>query len=483
MRHTLAVLALLISTALALQVSNVKLTQVSAVFFNLTCNTDQAASIYVQYWPTGGNYADTLAWKSLPSVSGTSHTLFLSRLYDTTTYNYAIKRRIFNTVLSQGTFATTALPTTLQAVHVSVLSGTPDQNDLNLASFSDFSNQGGNYPYIWNNKGRIVWYLHEPVNFPAFGLAQEIVGNSIFVNAVTELKEYKPWGTLVKSGKTDGCPNFHHELHLNPGQQQQSLYTLNYEFTTANGQDQLGDTFAKWDLNSNTVQIVGKTSDYFDPTTDRTTDSNAGIFTGYWPCTKVNVTAPQDWTHGNALTQSWPSGKYLVYSSRSLSTVLIIDQSNPGTYYYVGGTKSSFTFPNAADKFSVQHTPHITQDYSSTILLTVFDNGVTQAYSRALTLSLNLNTMQATKLWDYRLSTNPNCLGNFTGSVYPMLSGDYLVNFPTCNWNFQNPGTSYTVRLNSNGQEKWIYSHVKDNLFFNYRTNPSYGPIAGETLA
>jgi hypothetical protein len=470
----------------ALAIINFQVVQVNSVFFNGTGTTTQETSLHATYFPISGQPGKNATYKSLPTLFGKSHTLFFSRLYANTTYSYHIYQ-IFSTIpLLNGTFTTGTLPSQISGVLVTLSGAQRPTNELILTNFPDFFGNGNNFIYKYDDTGKIVWYLQDTTPYASgFGMSEDI-SNNLYIDAVSELKVYTPWGTLVNSVQTDGCPDFHHEVALELGQQ--FAWSLNIEIVNFNGAPQQGDTFVKWNTWANTVQIVKKTSDFISTST-RTIDSNSTAF-GYIPCKNTSILSIGDWTHGNSLRRSYPLGKYLVYSSRNLYMVYIFDYQTLNLLYIVGGQSSTFTFPNPNDMFSVQHCANVYEDYDNqNIQLLVFDNGIYDTptpVNRGLLLNLDLVGMKATKIWDYKLnpSLNPNCLGQFTGSAFKLLNGDHLINFPTCSPpppSVSDPGTAYVAHLDENGNEKWVYSQSMNNIYFSYRAYQSF-TIAGEQL-
>lgn len=469
------------AAAQPLTLTNLQAVQINSIFFNISVTTNQITSLYAEYYPISGQYGKNITLRSVCTKNGFVHKIPIGRLYANTTYRYKLFQKTKKQVLVTSTFTTTLLPEAIRDTVISV-NVPPTSSELVLVNLPDFSGAGNNYLYKWDDTGKIVWYLQDTNQFTVgFGMAED--DENLYVDATNKLRIYKPWGTLVKEVGTDGCPDFHHEMFLDT-RNERYAWTMNIEMVY-NGSSpvQIGETFIKWDTKLNTLEQVAKTTDFISINV-RTPLSDLPFF-GYIPCKNLSVLNPADWTHGNAIVRSPHHKKFMVYSARSLHAVFIFDKDFQNLLYTVGGPTSDFTFPNPNDVFTTQHTPQILRNKNNNnqhLKLLVFDNGIEHPtpHSRALLLKLDLNTMEATKIWDYRLSLNPNCLGNFTGSAYELEDGDFLVNFPTCAWNFAIPNTAYIVRLDKNGQQKWIYSQYKPNTFFNYRAQES-GSVVGET--
>jgi len=473
------------------------LSYASCVFINFTATTNEVTSLYAQYYPTAGEFGKIVTLRSLPSLVGTSHLLFFSRLYANTTYHYDIyqKGTTSPSVLS-GSFTTCALPLLLSETNIEVINNPESpRNELILTNLPNFFGTL-NYIYKFDDTGSIVWFL--PINSSfavGFGMSEN-TNLTLYLDAVNSLQAYQPWGTLVETGVTDGCANFHHEVDLDPFSDQQNLFwALNIELIyNYNGASppvpvQAGDKYMLWNITTNKITQINNISQFISPVI-RTPLSDLGTFgLVFASCINSSVvdSTVQDWTHGNSLRRSLHHNRYMVYSSRSLSTVFIFDQFIQKLLYIVGGPISMFTFPNPLDIFLTQHSASILPNVDESnqyLQLLVYDDGVgsLRNSSRALLLRLDLVTFEATKIWDYTLPPSivtPPCLSNFTGSAFQLNNGDYLVDFPTCNWGFYFTGTSYVAHLNRHGHQRWVYKANLVGAWFYYRAYES-NSVAGE---
>jgi hypothetical protein len=105
-----------------------------------------------------------------------------------------------------------------------------------------------------------------------------------------------------------------------------------------------------------------------------------------------------DYCHGNAIEKD-ADGDYYV-SFRNTSSIYKIDGTNGAVLWRLGGTNSSFTFPNDSG-FSGQHDIRVLPNGN----ISLFDNGNTKPgtkYSRAIEIALDMTAMEATVVWEYR---------------------------------------------------------------------------------
>jgi len=339
-----------------------------------------------------------------------------------------------------------------------------------------------NFLFAWDHTlGKIVWYYSNLYHYK-LGQGYDVRSdNDIVLYALDGLLRISPQGEIKNNVTTDGCPDFHHEAYL---ENDNTVWALNIEILDEGYPAvpaDVGDTLVRWKINSGDVSVMAKTSNFVSRDNRFPPESNLVAFT-YIPC--KNRSIPQsntrDWTHGNSLTVSG-DGNYLVFSARSLSSVYLLDKETYELKYTIGGAFSDFDF-GADANFSSQHSVFLLNQNR----LLLFDNGVynTERVSRGLLLRLNFNTMEATKIWDYHVSLNTSCFSQFTGSARKYIDENdvvkYLINFPTCNWNFAGKsGLSYVAELDENGNELGLYVYNVADSSFNYRARP-YDTIIGE---
>ncbi|MFQ6030912.1 MAG: aryl-sulfate sulfotransferase, partial [Dehalococcoidia bacterium] len=224
--------------------------------------------------------------------------------------------------------------------------------------------------------------------------------------------EMKPDGSLVQE-VTDAWEDgtvcgpkgrWHHESLLQPDEK---VYFLGSEIrgVDINGtvRPQTGDTINVWDQKQGTVSTLASLFDFLDPRVNRTPASNHNRGDFYWHgCDRGENS--EDWTHSNAL---WVDDKgSFVVSIRHLNQIISISPDLETIQWRLGGIGSDFTFPDPNDRFYHQHSAKVLPN--GNILL--FDNGNGRPppqggpFSRALELELDMTTMQARKVWEYRHS-------------------------------------------------------------------------------
>lgn len=165
--------------------------------------------------------------------------------------------------------------------------------------------------------------------------------------------------------------------------------------------------------------------DHLDPALYRTPSSD--IDEGYMWRGCSGEEPSQDWSHGNSVKPA-PDGSWIV-SLRHLNEVLSLAPDFSSINWRLGGPGSDFTFADPSDQFYHQHTAW--QLPNGNVLL--FDNGNTRPeeeggeYSRALELELDMKTMTATKVWEYRHT--PDLFAECCSSVDRLDNGNTLVVF------------------------------------------------------
>lgn len=465
-------LTLLFLSQVASQCASVEtfhLTEINSLLYQANITLNSSTSLQAIYYPTVAKYPVLV---SLPTPVGNSATIYIARLYQTTNYTVIINDTQCNQTIFSFTLETGALPYPINESSITNVIGELTIPMVLVANPTFNTATLPNNFIRWDTTGQIVWYMQtDEVPSDGFGLSEDLQNFTLLSNANVDLRMYKFTGELVKAIQTDGCPSWHHECAKYDG----FALALNIEIVYNDSYPaQIGDTFWKWHLASNTLQFLNKISNFI-PISERTADSN-GIPFGYVPCqnTSLPLNDTQDWTHGNSLTLSQDRNN-IVYSSRSLSTVFIFDREAT-TLLYTVGLFGEFAFGPGA-RFSNQHSVFLLNNSQ----LLMFDNGVnnTFPYSRGLLLQLNLVTKVATKIWEYRLSTDPNCLVNFTGSNRPLHDGNFLIDFSACPYVIGPTGNTYVAEVNNQGRLLALFNYSIGYTYFTYRAYGSY-TIAGE---
>ena len=169
---------------------------------------------------------------------------------------------------------------------------------------------------------------------------------------------------------------------------------------------QLGTDIRRWNPLAGTDEEVWDPFKFLDPLTERTdaASSDPGVNSNTrspMPCAGTSLQI-EEWMHANSL-QVAPTG-VIVMSVRHLDTVLAISPQFDRIAWRIGRFGSDFAFPNPSDKFYHEHFARILDNGN----LLLFDNGDGRPaaeggqYSRALELTLDWESMTATKVWEYR---------------------------------------------------------------------------------
>ncbi len=133
-----------------------------------------------------------------------------------------------------------------------------------------------------------------------------------------------------------------------------------------------------------------------------------------------------DFVHTNSIAIDY-DGHYII-SPREYKMIVKIHRDTGETIWKLGGRDSDFEFINDELRFSYQHDARPVPgkpDY-----YTLFDNGRNRhaQYSRGVEYKLDLNTMTAENVWEYR--HNPDWYSSHMGSVQRFENGNTLIDFP-----------------------------------------------------
>ncbi len=133
-----------------------------------------------------------------------------------------------------------------------------------------------------------------------------------------------------------------------------------------------------------------------------------------------------DFVHLNSIAIDYDG--HFVVSLREYKAAAKIHRTTGEIIWQLGGRNSDFEFVNEPTPFSFQHdvrpVPGKPNHY------TLFDNGRGRQpqYSRGVEYKLDLNTMTAEKVWEYR--HDPDWYSGWMGSVQRLLNGNTLLDFP-----------------------------------------------------
>jgi hypothetical protein len=462
--------------------------EVNSLLFRLRVTTLFPTPIHIDYFPVDNEQA---ALRKNDDIVSNYHSVLMTRTVQNTDYNVKVCSTFIPLCSDPIPFTTGSLPYPLNE-SIIVNYGDPTVPMIMGSYPFVFYDGVPQFLYIWDfESGDIVWYIDidTPTHmFSGYGFRQQLLEGefSFYVNCQDRLRKYLPDGTILVEYLNHEGPNgtscgiYHHEMFpegyncLTMGE-----YLL-YPDETGLSQVQLSDTMLSWNTIDNRVHLILKQGDFLNPRTDRSIYSDLP-YPFYTPCQNLSVSNPQDWTHDNSFNRS-PVDGYLVVSSRSLSQVYIFDKYGKELLYKVGGLGSDFVFPNASDRFYNQHSAYLLEGWK----LILFDDGDLRPadeggfYSRGLLLQLDLFSRTATKIWEYRLSLNPNCTSPYLGSAKLLYNKNgYLIDFPTCDPKFGVPSVSYTVELDLDGREVAISMNFMSHFKGNYRSEDVY-TISGE---
>jgi hypothetical protein len=182
-----------------------------------------------------------------------------------------------------------------------------------------------------------------------------------------------------------------------------------------------------------------------------------------------------NWTHANSVSVT--SGGKVLISLRHLHSVISLSPDFKTVEWRLGSFRSSFAFPNPADRFYGQHAAYELADRH--ILL--FDNGNFRPegnYSRALELELDFKQMTSRKVWEYRHEPDlyvPRC-----GNAIRLPNGNTLVNFGC----FDDPNEQVVLaEARPDGMAAWdVGLRLPGQRLSSYRAYPCTS-LAGEAQA
>ena len=338
-------------------------------------------------------------------------------------------------------FTTTDLPSSLKGAKIEGMG--QGSGGYTLLSPLGFQGDSVAYALIFDNRGELRWYrsFHEGV--PAADAQQVANGDYlVFVGATHggeptygRYIQVRPSGEVVRDYTataplyTDG-----HEILISfQGDSVQAVYLFGYDFRPGDisfwGGPTDGNIAAHYLLKQDAVghvQFLWSARDHFSITD--------------WIEPYVNV-PPVDFDHPNALALD-RDGNYIV-SFRNLAEVTKINAHTGAIMWRLGGKHNQFTFINdPSHGFSAQHFVRVLENGN----LLLFDNGTsnTPQESRAVEYRLDLASMTATMVWEYRHS--PPLYNPYVGSVQRLRNGNTAIGY-----GFQ----SRVVEVNTSNQPVW----------------------------
>lgn len=388
--------------------------------------------VWVEYFPKADPGEVLSTWPT-PNLDD-SQQFQVMRLVAETEYCYQVYARAGSgtgpvSASFPGEFATAPLPAGLAGASFNKTIGTQSY-DLTLLDFNDEDFSG---LVALNEDAQLVWYYEN--TDPVFAATQKEDLNVVFgqLNGQNHV-EIKPDGTTVRRVTDvleDGTPceptgRWHHESLIQPDDKVLFLGSEIQE-VSIDGEDrqQTGDVIMEWDQEQGTVTPLVSLFQLLDAATLRTNASNT---TGGFFWRGCDGEAPsQDWTHANSIWVA-EDGTYVV-SIRHLNQVVAIAPDLQSVIWQLGGPDSDFSFPDPNDQFYHQHTAKLLPN--GNVLL--FDNGNARPeeeggqFSRALELELDMGSMEARKVWEYRHS--PDRYAGCCSSVERLENGNSVLVF------------------------------------------------------
>ena len=457
----------------------------NSLIARITGSLESESHVYVEYWSQG-----EARIRSKPVASeGTQYTVYAVRLRPNTVYNYevsGIDLQGHMAVGPGGTFTSGELPGTLRNATFKVLKGKPT-HDL---TFMEFEQPGFSGLAAIDGVGRIVWYYESlgAGQHPRV-MAQKSNGNIVFANyhypgsgprTSHGLVEITPLGSVVDR-LIGGCPPdgpIHHEVQVLPDGR--IMYLSKYILRPGFGNPpvpQETDTLSIWDQSKREDHVAWNMADFISPSDRIVPESNADPPVALWEGCGRDYDV-QDWSHANSAHMDL-DGSVLV-SLRHLNQLVSIAPDFRSVRWRLGGPGGDFEFADASDRFYRQHTARWLRN--GNVLL--FDNGNRRPgkeggqYSRALEMELDMATMTAVKVWEYR--HEPDIFAGCCSSVDRLQNGNTLVVFgiqpgePCCR-------SFVIVEVDPAGEVVWEVDHVSPGKLRQYRVYPS-DSIMGEVL-
>jgi hypothetical protein len=387
---------------------------------------DVPAPVYLEY----GN--EQVGWLRTPTTAvGATHQVPILRLRKNANYRvhaFAVDASGCPEATSRAEFTTGELPAQFGKLSVEVSGGSSyplTVTDVRLSD-NDRRDRSELRAFVaFDQEGHIVWYyplseqtLRGSRRPNLYSLVRLESGNFVYVVKNLGIEEISPDGRLIRRISLEAERPHHDLVDLRDGR----ALVLGAEYRviddTRNGglpnQRVRGDTINVVDLESGARQRVWSTFDALDPADrphgyrKRDEDSSDAI----------------DWTHSNSLHVG-SRGNVLV-SIRWLDQVVSLSPDLQTVEWKLGGSGSAFSFPDPSDQFYAQHSAEELPD--GRILL--FDNGNNRPdgdYSRALELQLDVPTMTAHKVWEYR--HQPDQFASMLSNASRLANGNTLVNF------------------------------------------------------
>jgi hypothetical protein len=147
------------------------------------------------------------------------------------------------------------------------------------------------------------------------------------------------------------------------------------------------------------------------------TTGNATEIWNAWDVFAEHANPNTNWTHANALDYDPVTDTYTV-SLKDFNALVHIDAETGETLWVLGGEADQFTYAEGTEKIPHHHQFELLGDS-----IVIFDNGDSSGgYSRAVELTLDLDTMTAEEVWSFRHT--PDYLVTAKGDVARFADGN-----------------------------------------------------------
>jgi hypothetical protein len=345
---------------------------------DLAVDLDAASKVQVDYWTAG---VPKLRRESLRAAA--SHKMQLSRLIPDAVYEYEVRGLGSDGERGdavRGQFNTGSLPDDLAAVSFTARGQTTEpltMLELRAAPFYGF--------VVVDREGEVVWYWR--TNPSPRGYSRRANGNFLFLQGPLQpgpgirITEVNARSQVVHD--LSPIAPAHHDLIPTP---QNTVYYLAIDDQTVNDTVWTGEAIWEWDPEAGTERKLWSSFDVMSPTTDLGERSR-----------------PDDWLHANSISIG-PRGNVLM-SLFFQPEVISIAPDFQSLEWRLFGPFATITSVGDAEAEGT----HTASEVSDGRVL-VFDNGVDRedgsVYSRALEVQIDADGRTATKVWEFRPSTD-----------------------------------------------------------------------------
>lgn len=377
----------------------------NSLLVHISGEIDSPGYVYVEYW---SNDTSKIRSKSYES-SETTYTALATRLKQSTQYSY----QVFGTNKDgayvpgpTGVFTTARLPGGLVDAEFKVIQGEFSQ-DLIFMEFRQHEFVG---LVAFDRTGDVVWYFEPPEGEQPYVMSQRPNGNIVYLagykggTTALGIVEIDPSGSEI-ARHLDDCQGYgpiHHEIQiLSDGNVMYLSRDILWSGISERPFPQEGDTIGIWNPVTGSAKVVWNIFDFISPI-DRVEPISNYRLPGHplWGGCERDKSV-EDWSHGNSASMD-PDGNIIV-SLGHLNQIISISADYKSLNWRLGGPGSDFSFSSHRDRFYAQHTAFPLEN--GNILL--FDNGNRRPeseggqFSRAQELSLDMDNMRATTVWEY----------------------------------------------------------------------------------